>query len=116
MDTALTPLSASPHDFQTKDDFALINTLMRSSRYDIPERLRKKIIGMASNKIEDESAEFPDQLSAAKLILECDKRNMDLLKIAMPTKVEHLNVQKASTEVLREAITEALKLMPTIDG
>lgn len=101
--TKLSPLN----EYETQGDFSLINTLMKNPRYDIPEHLRKKVIQSAENSLDSLEASDATKLAAARLILEADKRNIEIMKLIIPQQHVHKNVKELPTEELEAIILEA---------
>lgn len=103
--TQVSPLTS---EFRTVGDFALVHQLLKKhSLYNIPQQLRQSIVDQAANTLDDLEATDSEKMAAAKLLLEMDKRNIDLIKIAMPQKHEHMQVRDASDEELKTMIIEA---------
>lgn len=106
-----TQVSSLTSEFRTVGDFALVHQLLkRHSLYNIPQHLRQSIVDQAAETLDPlNAATDSEKIAAAKLLLEMDKRNIDLIKIAMPQKHEHIQVKDASDEELEAMIIEAHK-------
>lgn len=104
----------TPHDYLDKQDFSLVERLLKTPRYKIPEHLRDKIITSAGNILDSREVDEKTRLSAAKLILEADRTNIKLIELMVPKKVEHYNVKDRTDEELIEAIKETRKYLPPI--
>ena len=87
---------------------------MRTPRYSIPEHLRNKIMASVETALDDPEAPHSQKLAAARVALEADKVNLELLKLALPKKVHHFDIKAASNEELLEAIKETQKLLPMV--
>jgi len=90
------------------DDYSLISTLFRNSRYQIPERLRGKIMQSIESTL-DTAADDKTKLAAIKVALEADKRNVEYLRLVVPRKVEHYNPDQKTSEELKRDIQAALE-------
>lgn len=102
-----TKVSPVTNQFSTQADFSMINTLLANPRYNIPERLRNKVIQSADNVISSEESTDAAKLAASRLVLEADKRNLELIRLVMPKHHVHHNVKDMSTEELVEVIQNA---------
>ncbi len=111
---AHTKLDCQQNEFNSVGDMNMITTLLRNPRYKIPEHLREKVIGTADNILNNANASVAEAISAAKLVLEADKVNVALIKLAVPKKIEHFNPRQATTEELIEVIKKAQALMPAL--
>lgn len=98
--------SSSTSTYRTVGDFDLVRKLLQDAPYNIPPHARDLIINQAIEIIENPNASEAQKLSAAKLILEADKRNIDVVKLAMPQRHEHIEVKEMSDEDLEAAISE----------
>ncbi len=88
-------------------DFEIIHTLLKKfSLYKIPDYSRAQVIQSATDVLEDEEATPACRMTAAKLLLEADKRNIDLIKLAMPKHVVHHNVKEMTDEELMAAFED----------
>lgn len=109
------PCKISPETsmFRTAADFDLVNTLLKKySLYNVPSTLRDSIIEQATDTINDANSSTAAKAAAAKMVLEMDARNLAVVKIAMPTKVEHFNARNATDEELEALVVEAYKRLP----
>lgn len=97
--------------FETKADFNMLNQLLKNPRYDIPERLRKKVIVSIERVIDCAYTDANTQLNAIRTLALLDKHNIDLAKIVMPKRVDH-SPRGLSDEQLLEALNKTLKLLP----
>lgn len=93
--------------FETQEDFDMVHRLLRNSLYKIPEAYRTAVLNSAARVLNDENAPAIIQLAASRVILECDKRNLDMVKIAMPKKVISRSVTELTTDELQHMILEA---------
>lgn len=110
-------VSPKPSTFALEADFNIVRKLMKESAlYQIPEHARKNIIAQAQNVLEDLTATSREKMSAAKFLLECDKINLDVIKLVMPKKVEHIKVQERSTEELIDMVSKAIETHPELKG
>lgn len=103
--------------FETEGDLQMVHTLLKNPRYKIPERLRDKIMKAAEDTIDNSNATTAEINTACKLILEADKRNIDLVKLAMPKQVIHRHVSQYSDEELRDALQDIINekgLVPSL--
>lgn len=89
----------------------MLNQLLKNPRYDIPERLRKKVITSIERVIDNVESDSNTTLNAIKTLALLDKHNIELAKIVMPKKVDH-SVKGLSDEQLIEAIRKTVKLLP----
>jgi len=105
-------------DYHSVNDMTMVHGLMKNPRYNIPDNLRDKIIKTAGqlldSDIEDPVKKASTQLAAAKVLLEADKRNIDIVRLSMPQKHMHINVQQASTEQLQAQLKELLLNNPSL--
>lgn len=104
----------SPYDYSTRQDFSLVEKLLRNPRYKIPEHLRDKIINSAENILDSGESTPQTKLQAAKMLLEADKTNLRLIELIVPKQIEHFNVKNRTDEELLEAIKETRKYLPSI--
>lgn len=94
-------------DYNTTGDFQLINRLLQNPRYEIPERLRQKVIGCIDKVISDE--DNPQvKLQAIRVLAQLDKHNLDVIKLAMPHKVETTNITKLDDSDLQNLVVEII--------
>ena len=108
----------SDGEFDSLADMDLVQKLLKNPLYDIPERLRKKILGGAEKLMDKFSiGESSDAafIAARRLVLEADKRNLALVKMVIPKKIEHKVVKDYTTEELVQLVREAQKLLPVLD-
>lgn len=105
----------SADGFNTSADLDIVHQLLKKPRYNIPEELRERIITKSGEILE--SKDPKEAIMAAKIVLEADKRNMELLKMVVPKKTEIRDCRKMSDEELLEEYHRVTKLLPTIiDG
>jgi len=104
----------TPHEYETKDDFGMVRGLLRRGPYQIPDRLREKIISSAERVIDNLDIDPKIMLSAAKLMVDCDRINVEMIKLAIPKKIETFNARGATDAQLLEAIQKTTKLLPRI--
>lgn len=98
-------MSSDPSTFRTVGDFALVHKLLKDhALYNIPDTMRDGIINSVKEVFDDPESTLSQKMVASKLILEMDKRNIDIVKIAMPHKVEHTQVQNMSDEELENEL------------
>lgn len=113
MNSIVSPVTGQ---FETVADFNLVNRLLQNPRYKIPEHLRDKVLNCCERVIDKASASNLEKLSACKTVLMADKHNLELVKMAMPKKIEHFDASKATDEELIDVLREvARKIPPTID-
>lgn len=104
-------ISENSTDYRTVSDFQMIhNLLTKHATYKIPEHLRKRVITRAGQALESDDDKLA--MTAAKVLLAADKHNLDIIKVAMPKRVEHVNVSKLNDRELYEAVGNTLKLLP----
>lgn len=114
----LTPLKRHTHnpiqsEYSTLSDISMIHQLLlKNPRYNIPEYLRNKIIATMADRLDDDDGKL--QIMAAKVLLEADKRNIDLVKLAIPQKKEIKNVTTATTEELQQHLKQILLNNPEL--
>jgi hypothetical protein len=109
-----TKLDHRQESFDSIGDMEMVTGLLKKAPYCIPEHLRGKIVETAGSMLDNPNATEAQTISAAKLLLEADKINVQLIKLAVPTKHEHFTPQKATTAELCEIIRKANKLMPEL--
>jgi len=97
----------SPLGFATQGDFQLVNNLLKNPRYEIPEHLRKKVIASAEGALDNHDASDATKLAASRVILEADKRNLDVIKLIVPKQHVHREVKDLPTEELEAVVIEA---------
>lgn len=97
----------TPYEFKEQGDFQLVNKLLQNPRYDIPEHLRKKVIGSAEHSLDSPESSVACKLAAARLILEADKRNLELIKLVIPKVIIHKEIKDHTTEELEAIVVEA---------
>jgi hypothetical protein len=107
-------VSYNPSDFSTEGDFALVNRLLQNPRYAIPEHLRHKMIKCAESVIDANDTKHETKLKAIQTLSTMDKHNIDIVKLAMPKKVEHSDVKSISDEELLKLVQDIAKRMPTV--
>lgn len=102
------PISPDSSTYRTVADFDLVRKLITDhSLYKIPPGVRELIIEQAGEVLE--TGTDAQKLSAAKLLMEADKINLGLVKIAMPHKVEQITVRDMSDEELEDALNEYVR-------
>lgn len=101
-------------EFRTVADFALVHELMKKPLYDIPDHIRGRVIEGASKAMADPEVPTKTKLQAMKVILECDSRNIALLKLAMPRRVEHFNPAEMTSTELKKQIDAYIKDNPQL--
>ena len=97
---------------ETSGDYSLINKLLAHPRYKIPEHLRDKAIASIEATFDDPDAESALKLKAVQCLATLDKHNIDIVKMAIPKKIEHITPSKMSDEELHEQIREIAKCLP----
>ncbi len=97
---------------RTEGDFNLINQLLKSPRYNIPEHLRQKVVSCIEKALDDSENSTKLKLDAIKTLSNLEKHNIDLVKLAMPKKIETFNPKQLNDEELREMVQDVLKLLP----
>jgi len=104
-------LVSHDHNFQLAGDYNIITKLLRSDPlYNIPSHLRDKIINHCQNTLDADadSATVSEKTAASKVVLECDKRNIDIVKMAMPKHVVHHNVEDYSDDELKAQLQKLI--------
>jgi hypothetical protein len=108
------------HNFQLEGDYHLIHTLLKNNPlYEIPKHLRGKILGHCSDTLASAEASVSEKTMAARVVLECDKRNIDIVKMAMPKHVVHHNAEDLTDEELKaelQRLVDQGALAPTLTG
>lgn len=111
---------SSDLEIQTVGDFHLINTLLeKNPRYNIPKHLREKVV-RSCERILDYPNNAGDakidklQLLANKVLLECDKRNTDIVKMAIPKQVIHREAKDLTDEELTAEVIKLIKNNPEL--
>lgn len=108
---------ATQGEFNSVADMGMVRRLLKDPLYNVPERLRDKILSGAE-KLMDSFTEGKTTeaafIAAARLVLEADKRNLDLIKMVIPKKVEHREVKDFTTVELEVIVKEAQKLLPCL--
>ena len=97
----------------TLDDFNLVHKLLKTPRYEIPERLRHKVV-INIEKIIDHGEDDRTQIAAMKVLADFDKINLDIVKLAMPKKIEHFDPSKANDDELLVMVKKIVKQLPTV--
>jgi len=110
----LQSVSYSPvsSDLRTEDDFALVNRLLRSPRYKIPEYLRDKVIHCITDIVDKKDSEDALKLKAIQVMSQLDKHNIDIIKLTMPKKIEAVKPQDMNDEELLVLVKEVIKKLP----
>lgn len=85
----------------------MVHRLLQNALYKIPENYREAVLGSAANILSDDNIPAMTRLAASRVIIECDKINLDLVKIAMPKKVITRNVTEMTSDELKKVILEA---------
>ena len=106
-------VSSDSTEFETQADFNLVHKLLKNSLYDIPSEYRTAVLQSAARVLTDSNIPAITQLAAGRVILECDKRNLELVKIAMPKKTISRNVGEMTSEELTRIILEAASKIKT---
>lgn len=101
-------------DFRTEGDFALINQLLKNPRYVIPEHLRHKVVKCIEQTIDSSETKPEIKLKAVQTLAILDKHNIDLVKVAMPKRVEQTTVRQMTDEKILEMVKEITKKLPTV--
>jgi len=111
-------VSSESTQFSTEADMQIVRTLLRDPLYKIPEHIRDTIVTESAKMLGGDSPKF--KAIGARLLLEMDKRNLELLRLVVPRKVEHIDVKQKTTAELIEIVERAKALMPpmaeTIDA
>jgi len=101
-------VTSDQQSYRTVADFNLVRKLMQENAlYEIPQHLRETLIEQSGTVLQSTKSTDAEKLSAAKLLLEADKRNIDLIKTIIPKKVEHFNARDATDAELVEIIQDA---------
>ncbi len=90
-------------NLETMDDFKLVHKLLGKPRYEIPNRLRDKVIRSIENTV-DFNDDDRTKIAAIKVLADLDKINLELVKIAMPKKIEHFDPSKVNDDELLAAV------------
>ena len=98
---------------RTEGDFNLVHQLLKSPRYKIPEHLRDQAIQCISDTLSD-SEDDALKLKAIQVMSALDKHNIDLVKIAMPKRIEHQDVRKLSDEQLVDELRKVVECNPQL--
>lgn len=107
------PLAPTQSDYHSSSDMGMIHNLLKThSLYNIPNHLRAKVIKTADRIMDDEDPRAA--ITGARVILECDKRNIDVVKLAIPKKVEVRNIQEQTTEELHQLLKDTLRDHPEL--
>lgn len=101
-------------DLRTEDDYALVNRLLRSPRYKIPEYLRDKVVNQIEQTLDNDENEDALKLKAIQVLSQLDKHNLDIVKLTMPQKTEALKPSDCNDEELKELVLKILKTQPHI--
>lgn len=109
---SVNPTIVSPHDYRTSADFRMVNQLLKNPRYEIPERLRNKIIGSVETLIDSPQTEDRTKLDAIKTIIALDKINVDIVKAVLPKRMEQTPVRALSDEALLEEVEKIMHSLP----
>lgn len=104
----LTPVTRK---FRTAADFSMVTRLLQNSRYKIPEHLRSIIVESAAKIMVNGESEKA-QLAAMRTLLKADEINLQLVKIAMPKRVENVNVKQLTDEELIDVVRQGQALLP----
>lgn len=107
-------VSPISNDFHTEGDFNLVHRLLKHPRYEIPERLRSKVVKCIEDVVDEYGIDLDVKLRAIKVLSELDKHNIDLVKIAMPKKIEHTNASNLNDEELLAKVQDIVKRLPPI--
>lgn len=100
-------VSADPTEFHTEADFAMVHKLLQNALYKIPPEYREAVLGSAATILTDVEIPAMTRLAASRVIIECDKINLDLVKLAMPKKVITRSVTDMTSDELKKVILEA---------
>jgi len=111
MASDISPISS---EFRTEGDYAIVRKLLQNPRYEIPERLRRKVVGEIERTVDDEEADPNLKMRAISVLAQLDKHNIELVKLSMPKRIERVDPKKMDDEKLLEAVQEVLKLAPRI--
>src|SRR3972149_10060326 len=106
------PQKHSENFLSTYQDFQLLNGLLSRPRYKIPRHLRETVMKCCEDVMGDEEASPVTKLAACRTILKADEINIKIAIAAMPQRVEHVDVNKASTEELINILRKAEALLP----
>jgi len=101
---------------KTEGDFDLINRLLRNPRYNIPERLRAKCIQCIEDVLDSGTEDVGHglHLKAIQTMVSLDKINVEIIKIAVPKKIE-TNVKSMNDEELLALVKDVVKRLPSFD-
>lgn len=93
---------------------AIVEQLLHKPRYNIPEHLRQKVLDEAEAILTD-GQDSSLKIKAMRVILEADKRNLDIARMLIPQMHIQTNVKNITTEELLRIAKDNLKLLPVID-
>ena len=108
----ITPTTVSPHDYRTSADFGMVNKLLKNPRYEIPERLRHKVITSIERIVDSPETDSKMTLDAIKTLSMLDKINVELVKSVLPKRVEQTPVRQLTDEMLLEEVKKIMKALP----
>ena len=97
---------------QSEGDFGIINRLLKNPRYNIPEHLRSKAVASIEATFDDPENNTAIKLKAVQCLAMLDKHNIDLVKMAIPKKIEYITPSKMSDEELHEEIRNIAQCLP----
>ena len=113
-------LTARP---ETEAEYQMICTLLeKNPRYEIPRHLREQVVGSCAKVLAYPNGNCDSKLDklkliAGKLLLECDKRNLDIVKMSIPKHVVHHNVEEFTDEQLQSELQRLIdekQLVPSM--
>lgn len=97
-------------EYSAEGDFALVNRLLKNPRYNIPEHLRSKMVRSAEEVL-DYSESDVTKVQAIKVLNELDKRNIELVKMAMPKQHIHRPAKEMTDAEIIEVIQQTAEQM-----
>lgn len=70
--------------------------------------MRQKVIGCIDKVISDDDEPTQTQLQAIRVLAQLDKHNLDVIKLAMPHKVETTSITKLDDSALQNLVVEII--------
>lgn len=100
-----TKVSPVTRQMSTQADFSLIKKLFNeSSLYQIPDMLRLSVVESIAHALQSDKPGV--RLAASRLLLEMDRRNIEMLRIVKPQEHIHVNVKEKTTEELKNLVND----------
>lgn len=101
-------------ELKVKEDFDLVNKLLRDPLYKIPDHLRQLVVESAGEILADPGSDSSVRIAASRTVLAMDKTNLDMIKLVMPRRVEQktdIEIKDQSTEDLLKLVKDAVSLL-----